>query len=102
MARLTTHNAGSLRRDEKGQVIQGFAPNRIQTMAVAVSPATVDYELDTSDILAIRVKEDLNYQLNSTGDVAVMPTGVTVMAYGVNTIKFESAVVIEIMDSDGV
>lgn len=69
-----------------------FTPSSIQSISAGGS-------LDTSsgDITVIRIPEATDYQINGTGTVATMPAGATGISSGVTSIKFVTAVVVEIM-----
>lgn len=77
-----------MRASSKNNPVQGFAPSRIETVTV----------LDTKGVEAIRIAEAKVYHINDdTGNAAIMPAGVTVIASTVAKITFASATVVEIM-----
>ena len=81
----------TLKQDDNRVAILGFAPAHIETVAVGGS-------LDCTDVLAIRVAADSSYQINGTGDAAVMPAGaVTFIAKGVTSLLFTVVAVDEVM-----
>lgn len=73
-----------------GEVVQGFAPDRI--LATQTS-------LNVSTVLAIRVAVDSPYQINGIGASATLPAGsVTIINSGISTFLFTPAVTVEVMD----
>lgn len=79
-----------LQNDQNGASIQGFAPNRIVSIAAAGS-------LDTTNVLAVRVAYPSDYKINTDTDVGTM-SGVTVIRKGVTALVFVDATVVEVMD----
>jgi hypothetical protein len=71
-------------------VIQVFTPSSIESIGAGGS-------LDTTSAVAIRIPVDTDYQINGAGTIATMPSGATGVAKGVDSIKFVTAVVVEVM-----
>jgi hypothetical protein len=75
--------------ENKGEVMQGFAPTRLLNAQTSLNVATV---------LAIRVPAAVAYQINGTGPSVSMPSGVTLINTGISTILFGVATDVEVMD----
>lgn len=68
-------------------LIQAFAPHEILTNVTT---------LDTTNVKAIRVAADTQYQINGAGPTGTM-FGVTAIQTGVNSIVFSTPQTIEVM-----
>lgn len=78
------------------QGLQVFTPRRIETIAAAGSLSVAQTSTDPA-VVAIRVDTETNYQINGTGDVAVMPPGCTGIASNVTSLKFPNGAIVEVM-----
>jgi len=72
------------------QGLQVFTPKRIESVSAGGT-------LDVARVVAIRVPSDVDYQINGTGTTGTMVAGCTGIADGVTSIKFISAVNVEVM-----
>lgn len=68
-------------------IVQGFAPDSITSVT----------NLDTTNVLAIRVSSPVSYQLNGAGTSATLPAGVTTISPSVTSILFGVLTTVEIM-----
>lgn len=70
--------------------IQVFTPTTITAVGAGGS-------LDTTSTTAIRIPEANDYQINGAGTVGTMPAGTTGISKSTATIKFVTAVDVEVM-----
>jgi len=79
-----------LKRDENGQAIQGFAPNKIVLVAEEGS-------LDVTNVLAVRVAYPADYKIGDATQVGTM-SGTTVIRKNITSLVFVDETVVEVMD----